>query len=178
MLKKLKSIIFGPDYSQMQENLADEIINLNRIKKKAEDYYRNGDFYCSESIVKTFIEEFNLDLPDDVIAMASSFPVGMGYSGCSCGAVIGAQMMLGYFFGRRQAGDNKVNRTMELSAELHDYFREEHGSLCCRVLTKDHKLGSKEHIKQCVDFTGEMAYITAKKVCDELELKYIDSKTD
>jgi len=174
MLKKIKSMIFGPDYSQMQQGFEDKTINLKRIKKKAEAYYRNGDFYCSESIVKTFIEEFNLDLPDDVIAMASSFPVGMGNAGCSCGAVIGAQMMLGYFFGRRQAGENKVNKTMELSAELHDYFREEHGSLCCRVLTKDLKVGSKDHIKQCIDFTGEMAFVTAKKICDELDFEYIE----
>lgn len=174
MLKKIKSMIFGPDYTQMQKNFEDDIINLNRIRQKAEAYYRNGDFYCSESIVKTFIEEFDLDLPDDAIAMASSFPVGMGYSGCSCGAVIGAQMMLGYFFGRRQAGDKKVNKAMELSAELHDYFKEEHGSLCCRILTKDNKLGSKEHIKQCIAFTGEMAYVTAKKISEELNLQYIE----
>ncbi len=174
MLKKIKSMVFGPDYSQMQDNFEDQIINLQRIKNKAEKYYRDGDFYCSEAIVKTYIEEFDLDLPEDVIAMASSFPVGMGNSGCSCGAVIGAQMMLGYFFGRRQAGDSKVNKTMELSAELHDYFREEHGSLCCRVLTKDLKVGSKDHIKQCIDFTGEMAFVAAKKICDELELEYIE----
>ena len=172
MINKLKSIIFGPDYSKMQKDFEDDIIKLSKIKEKAENYYRNGDFYCSESIIKTFIEEFNLDLPDDVIAMASAFPVGMGNSGCSCGAVIGAQMMLGYFFGRRQAGSNKVNKTMELSAELHDYFREEHGSLCCRVLTKDYKIGSKDHIKQCVDFTGKMAYVAAEKICKELDIEY------
>ncbi|WP_347877287.1 C-GCAxxG-C-C family protein [Halanaerobium saccharolyticum] len=159
----------------MQKNFEEaDPINLNQIKKKAENYYRNGDFYCSESIVKTFIEEFSLDLSNDAVAMASAFPVGMGNSGCSCGAVIGAQMMLGYFFGRRQPGDKKVDKTMELAAELHDYFRDVHGSLCCRVLTKDHKLGSKDHIKQCVSFTGEMAYVTAKKICEELDLKYID----
>lgn len=172
MINKLKSIIFGPDYSEMQKNFEDDIIDLSSIKEKAENYYQNGDFYCSESIIKTFIEEFNLDLSDDVIAMASAFPVGMGNSGCSCGAVIGAQMMLGYFFGRRQAGSNKVNKTMELSAELHDYFREEHGSLCCRVLTKDYKIGSKDHIKQCVGFTGEMAYVAAEKICKELDIEY------
>ena len=58
MLKKIKSMIFGPDYSQMQKNFEDDLINLQRIEEKAEAYYRDGDFYCSESIVKTFIEEF------------------------------------------------------------------------------------------------------------------------
>lgn len=174
MLNKLKNIFFGPDYSEIEEQTKNKagIIDLDRIRNKAEKYYRDGDFYCSESIVKTFIEEFNLDLPEDTVAMASAFPVGMGRSGCSCGAVIGAQMMLGYFFGRRKAADNKVEKTMELSAEIHDLFRERNGSLCCRVLTKDHKLGSKEHIKQCIYFTGDMAYETALIICRELNLEY------
>jgi len=173
MLSKLKNIIFGPDYSEMEKKTKEEIevIDLNRIKNKAEKLYRDGDFYCSESIIKTFIDEFKLDLSDDVIAMASTFPVGMGHSGCSCGAVIGAQMMLGYFFGRRKAGDNKVDKAMELSAEIHDIFRERHGSLCCRVLTRDHKIGSKEHIEQCIYFTGDMAYEAARIICRELNLE-------
>jgi C_GCAxxG_C_C family probable redox protein len=174
MLNKLKNIFFGLDYSEIEEQTKNKagIIDLDKIRNKAEKYYRDGDFYCSESIVKTFIEEFNLDLPEDAVAMASAFPVGMGSSGCSCGAVIGAQMMLGYFFGRRKAADNKVEKTMELSAEIHDLFRERNGSLCCRVLTKDHKLGSKEHMKQCIYFTGDMAYETALIVCRELNLEY------
>ena len=44
MINKLKSIIFGPDYSEIQNNLEDEIINLSTIKEKSENYYRNGIF--------------------------------------------------------------------------------------------------------------------------------------
>jgi C_GCAxxG_C_C family probable redox protein len=53
----------------------------------AEEYYRSGDFYCSEAIVKTIKDEFQLPIPDAIIAAASGFPVGMGGSGCTCGAV-------------------------------------------------------------------------------------------
>lgn len=176
MLDKIKSFIFGPDYSQLKKEYEAELINLERIKNKAEKYYKNGDFYCSESIVKTFIKEFNLDLSNDVVAMASSFPVGMGHSGCSCGAVISSQMMIGYFFGRRNAGEKKVEKAMELSAAVHDYFKEKNGCLCCRVLTKDYKIGSKKHQKQCIKFTGEMAYYTAKLICDELDINYITAE--
>lgn len=53
----------------------------NRIRKQAEDYCRQGDYFCSEAIIRTIRDEFKLDVPDDVIAMASGFPVGMGGSG-------------------------------------------------------------------------------------------------
>ena len=31
-------------------------VDLERIRKIAEDYYRNGEFYCSEAVVKTIID--------------------------------------------------------------------------------------------------------------------------
>lgn len=54
-----------------------KIIDLQKIKTTAEDYYRNGDFFCSESIVKTIKDEFGLPISDDIIAMASGFPEHM-----------------------------------------------------------------------------------------------------
>jgi C_GCAxxG_C_C family probable redox protein len=148
-----------------------KVIDLHKIRTTAEDYYRNGDFYCSEAIVKTIKDEFELPISDDIVAMASGFPVGMGGSGCTCGAMAGGIMVLGLFFGRTQAKDTKVNHTMALSKELHDLFISRHKCLCCRVLTKDMTLGSSEHMKQCVDFTGEVAEETAKLIIRELKLK-------
>ncbi|MGD0154092.1 MAG: C-GCAxxG-C-C family protein [Thermacetogeniaceae bacterium] len=143
-------------------------VDLKKIKKQAEDYYRNGDFFCSEAIVKTIKDEFDLPVPDDVIAMASGFPVGMGGSGCTCGAVVGGIMALGLVFGRTTAKDAKVSKTMVLAKELHDTFKKQHKSLCCRVLTKDMELGSPVHMQQCIAFTGEVAEAAAKIIVREL----------
>lgn len=144
-------------------------VDLNRVREVAEEYYRNGSFFCSEAIVKTIRDEFELDLPDEVIAMSSGFPVGIGGAGCTCGAVNGGIMVLGMFFGRTKAGDEKVNKAMELSKELHDYFRENNKSLCCRILTKGMTLGSEKHMEQCIRFTGEVAYKVAEIITRELE---------
>lgn len=143
-------------------------IDIERIRKKAEAYYRDGEFYCSEAIVKTIKDEFNMPVPDDVIAMASGFPVGMGGSGCTCGALVGGIMALGLFFGRTEPGDAKVKKAMELAKELHDNFKERHRSTCCRVLTKGMELGSPEHMAQCISFTGEVAEETARIIVREL----------
>lgn len=144
-------------------------IDLDRIRLIAEQYYRDGDYYCSESIVKTIRDEFGLPVPDSAIAMASGFPVGIGGSGCMCGAVAGGIMALGMFFGRQKPKDETVNRCMALARELHDIFRERHTCLCCRVLTKGMVLTSPEHMKQCVAFTGEVAEETARIILREMK---------
>ena len=142
--------------------------NPAEIRKVAENYYRQGDFYCSEAIVKTIKEAFRLPVPDTIIAMASGFPVGMGRAGCTCGAIVGGIMALGLFFGRTEPRDSKVAKAMELSRELHDGFRARHKNLCCRLLTKDMRLGSSVQMRQCIAFTGEVAEETSKLILREM----------
>lgn len=141
---------------------------IEKIKEKAELYYSNGDFYCSEAIVKTIKDEFNVDISDRIIAMASGFPVGIGGSGCTCGALTGGVMALGLIFGRDTEKDPAVNHTMQLSKELHDDFQKTYKSTCCRVLTRGMTLGSAIHMKQCVAITGEIAKKTATIIIREL----------
>lgn len=156
----------------MKNNMMEleKTIDLDKIRITAEEYYRNGEFYCSEAIVKVIKDEFQIDIPDEIIAMASGFPVGMGGSGCTCGAVAGGVMALGLFFGRHEARDEKVGKAMAVSKELHDFFRGKNKSVCCRVLTKGMTLGEKEHMDQCVFFTGQVAEETARIICRELNI--------
>ena len=41
-------------------------IDTDKIKKIAEEYYRSGDFYCSEAVVKTIKDEFPSSVIDPV----------------------------------------------------------------------------------------------------------------
>lgn len=144
-------------------------VDLEKIRKIAEDYYRNGDFYCSEAVVKTIIDEFQIDVSEDVIKMASGFPVGMGGMGCTCGVLTGGVMAIGLVYGRSQGKDPKVNKAMELSAKLYQIFCERHKVSCCKVLTRGMEKGSPEHMEQCIAFTGEMAYEAAKIIAENAE---------
>ncbi len=143
-------------------------VNIDKIKKDAEDLY--GPLYCSEAIMRSIHRNFKLDLPDEVIAMASAFPVGIGGSMCLCGAVSGGVMALGLFFGRSEPGDPKINKVMTLGAELHEWFKSASGkgALCCRIITKDVEMGSKEHIDQCTFLTGLVAGKVAEIIVREL----------
>ena len=150
-------------------------VSVQKIKKDAEELFRGG-FFCSEAVVSSIRDNFELDVPDMVIAMASGFPVGIGRSKCVCGAVSGGVMSLGLFFGRTKQGDPKVEKNLLLANELHDYFKTANGknSLCCRVLTREFDMASGEHKEQCIAFTGLVAEKVAQIIVREFELVNID----
>jgi len=148
-------------------------INLQRLRETAEGYYRNGEFSCSESVVKTIRDGFGLTLPDEIIAMASGFPVGIGRAGCICGAVVGGVMALGMFFGRTQGRDQRNKHAMSMARELHDGFQNKHKILCCRVLTRGLQIGSPEHLQQCISLTGEVVEETTRIIARELDITLV-----
>jgi C_GCAxxG_C_C family probable redox protein len=145
-------------------------IDVKKIRQDAEELFSKGDFYCSEAIVSSIKNNLSVNMPDEMIAMASGFPVGIGKSKCICGAVSGGVMMLGYFFGRTSGGDPKVQKTLELANELQDSFKANHKVLCCKVLTKGMDMSSGEHKEQCVSFTGEIAQKSAEIIRRELNI--------
>lgn len=80
------------------------------IKEKALGYFKNG-YSCSESIVQACID---LGLCDkELLPCATTFSAGMS-SGCACGAVTGAQLVLGYLFGRNTNSETKFLREKKL----------------------------------------------------------------
>lgn len=148
-------------------------INIKKVKFDAEESYRVGDFFCSEAIINSIRNNIAPEMPEELIAVASSFPIGVGKSKCICGAVSGGVMALGYFFGRVKGGDPKIAKTLELANELQQSFKDNHKVLCCKILTHGMDMAAKEHKDQCVLFTGEVAEKAAEIIARELGLKII-----
>lgn len=151
-------------------------IDIQKVRADAEELFKTGQFYCSEAIASAIRSNFDPKMPEEMIAMASGFPVGIGKSKCVCGAVSGGVMMIGYFFGRTRGSsptDEKSVKTLKLAAELHDWFKERNKVLCCRILTQGMDMASGEHKKQCVRFTGEIAETTARIIVRELDERFI-----
>lgn len=150
-------------------------VSVKKIAKDAEELFRGG-FFCSEAVVSSIRTNFELDLPEEIVAMASGFPVGIGRSKCLCGAVSGGVMALGIFFGRTVQKDVKVEKNLEVAKELHDYFKVANGKnvLCCRILTKEFDMASGEHKEQCIHFTGLVAGKVAEIVVREFNLQNTD----
>ncbi|WP_297406312.1 C-GCAxxG-C-C family (seleno)protein [uncultured Cetobacterium sp.] len=145
-------------------------IDIKKLRKTAENYYANGEFYCSEAILKTLKDEFNAPFGDDIIKLSSGFPIGMG-SGCTCGAVNGAVMAIGMYFGRDTARSPKVKKAMALTKELQEQFTAKRKVCCCKVLTKGMDLGTPVHLKHCVEITGEVAELAGIIIARELGYK-------
>lgn len=152
-------------------------VSLQKIQQDAENYFKQGNYYCSEAIVASIRENFDLDMPEEMVAMASGFPVGIGRSKCVCGAVSGGVMAIGYFFGRTKGTNPKDPRsvkTLELANELQESFKKNHKVLCCSILTKGMDMASGEHKAQCVSFTGEVARSASEIIIREMDMKNID----
>lgn len=126
----------------------------------AVDYFLNG-YSCSESIAKSAVE---LGLADEsFVSIATSFSGGMSH-GCLCGAVSGAQMVLGLLHGK-----NKDNCARSLASEFYDRFCALNKVTCCKVLTREFKdFHSSERKQHCAKMVQDSA-----KILDEMlvELK-------
>ena len=125
---------------------------------KAAEYFNNG-FSCSESMIKWAIDEGLVS--KELLPVATSFSGGMGV-GCLCGAVAGAQMIIGAQFGRENIVGNE-NLARVKAKELVTKFMEAHGATCCRVLTRGLEGGSPERKAHCTNMVE-----SCQKLVEEL----------
>ena len=114
---------------------------------KAVDYFLNGNS-CSEAII---LEASDNGLcSKDLLSVATSFSGGIG-SGCLCGAVAGAVMVIGELYGKENKyGNPTIARS--LSKEFITKFTEAHKATCCRVLSRGFEAGSPERKQHCCNF--------------------------
>ena len=143
-------------------------INMEQLQKDAVDIFHQG-FACSESVIYALRKNFELEMSDDAIAMSTGFTWGLGGGGCICGALAGATMVIGYFYGRTVPGDPKNVRCFALCNELHDFFKETCGGTCCRVLTRGMEKDAPERKAQCTRFVEATVKKTAEIILRELE---------
>jgi len=117
-------------------------------------YFEQG-YSCSESIIK---EAVDLGLCDaSLLPVATSFSGGMG-SGCLCGTIAGAQMVIGYIYGKNNSKGNEAI-ARQLAKEFIDKFKSQYKATCCRVLTHGldmHSPERKNNCKNLVEFSSKL----------------------
>jgi len=142
---------------------------IEEVKKEAEGYFARGEFFCSEAVVQTINKLLGYPYDNNIVKMASGFPIGMGKSGCLCGAVSGGQMALGMAYGRVH-GEPMSEKMFPAAAGLHDYVKSEYGSTCCRVITRQwagDNFQSPERKKHCIEITGKVAAWVADRLISD-----------
>lgn len=142
---------------------------LEAVRKKAEGYFQRGEFFCSEAVVHTINELLGWPYEKGVVRMASAFPIGLGKSGCLCGAVSGGAMALGMAYGREH-GEPMNEKMFPAAAALHDHVKDTYKSTCCRVLVKNYEFGSPERKAHCVGITGEVAAWIAEQLLSDPDI--------
>lgn len=143
---------------------------VDEVRKTAEGYFQRGEFFCSEAVVKTINDLLDKPFDDSVTKLASGFPVGIGKSGCLCGAVSGGVMSLGMAYGRNH-GEQMQDKMFPASADLHNHIKDMYKSTCCRVMTRNFEFTSPERKAHCVKITGEVAAYVAEKLYDDGVIK-------
>ncbi|WP_024615213.1 C-GCAxxG-C-C family (seleno)protein [Clostridium sp. Ade.TY] len=105
---------------------------------KPSEYHSQG-YTCAESIIKSYNEEHNTDIP---VSLGSGMGTGITV-GSLCGAVNAAVLIIGYLKGR----ENKIekNEARIYSRELMNRVREKYSSEICLDLKKN-KVGCGEII--------------------------------
>ena len=77
-------------------------------------------------------------------------------SGCACGAVTGAQLVLGYLFGRNNKFGNQIF-AREKASELTEEFKKRNKVLCCKILCLGLEgSAKKEHCSKFVEDVSDI----------------------
>jgi hypothetical protein len=124
---------------------------------------------------------------DDIFRAASGLAAGVGMQADTCGALLGASLMLGLKYGRRREEIDKIEALDESGipvARLYKWFQTEFGSATCRVIRTRfgggafydffipweremcEKIGMFE---KCSDLVGRAAARTAEMLWDAIE---------
>lgn len=133
------------------------------MKEKAKDYYQQGNS-CSESVILAAIDCGLCD--KDLLAIATAFSGGMS-SGCLCGAIAGAQMVIGKNFGKENSKGNQVE-ARKMAKEFIDEFKKNRKATCCRVLSAGFDFGSAERKQNCTKIVEECSEILEKLVGEKV----------
>jgi C_GCAxxG_C_C family probable redox protein len=94
----------------------------------------NDGFNCSQAILSTYCEEFNFD-EKTALQIACGFGAGMGRLQETCGAVLGAYLLIGLKYGQYLKHDKPAKeKTYALVREFARLFEERNKTTCCREL--------------------------------------------
>jgi C_GCAxxG_C_C family probable redox protein len=124
------------------------------MKQRAEELYGEG-YACAESIVKAAAEKGHI--PAEFVKLSSGYARGMS-SGCLCGALAGAQLVIGAQFGR-SSSDEDLAQCAIRSKQLIDEFKGKYKLTCCRGLGGKLPPDAPERKELCARIVGDVAEI-------------------
>lgn len=114
------------------------VSNMNGLKEKVAQQIRQlreQKYTCSQATFLGICKTLGSDLTEDqIMAISSGFAGGIGrtFNEGTCGALVAGSMALGLYL----PGQNE--KTIALSKELFDYFKQRQGTVICGNITQKH----------------------------------------
>jgi len=136
---------------------------LSDFTAKAKEIYLQG-YSCSEAIIRAAYEAGLINKDTDIETInqiSSAFSGGIGHSGCVCGALSGAEIVLGLLKGRRDISENPTN-IKSMAKTVVEKFKNKHKATCCRVLSSGYDFASVERKFNCARIVQQTAQILEK----------------
>lgn len=99
----------------------------------------SGQCNCCQAVTKTFVDIVGVS-EQDLFKMSAGFAAGMGCMEATCGALVGANMILGLLTN----GEGTVRKSRELLSK----FREKCGAVTCKDLKG---IGTGKVLCECND---------------------------
>lgn len=135
-------------------------------------YFKQG-LNCAECVLRAFMDIYEVNVPDEVICMATGFGGGMGHTKNTCGAITGAVLALGLVKGRRDPFGPKEEmgaRIKQLQGEIYPVFgqmveeiKAHFGTLICSEMNQQFDdFDGKPRKKNCMEAIAYCAAIAVK----------------
>ena len=142
--------------------------------EKAAELFSSG-FNCAQSVFTSFANETGLT-EEQALKITSGFGGGMGRMQYTCGAVVGAYLVISALNGSDDASNSDAReKTFSLVRKFDTIFRDKHGSTNCRELIK-YDLNSEEEKKeasekgvfeiQCAGFVKDAVDLLETEILD------------
>ncbi len=120
--------------------------------------YEKENTGCAQTVIAAVFDALRM-WNEDVFKAASGLADGLGLTGDgSCGALVGASMVIGYLFPRERKDFADIFKPMKAYAlvkKLHDRFVEEYGSCRChdiqmKLMGRTFDLWNPEEMKEAI----------------------------
>ncbi len=134
---------------------------------QAKTIFKNG-FNCCQAVFTPFALEKGMD-EETALMLSSGFAAGLCYQGETCGAVVGAQMVIGLNVGYAKKNDEQGRENVKnVVAIYRQKFKEKHGTTQCKKL-----LGNDPSTQEGLNFLKEKGVFKEKCpgfVADSVEI--------
>lgn len=121
----------------------------------AEAYFDRG-YNCAQSVLMAASDALGVNVPPEMVRGMAAFTGGIGYSGCTCGALVGASAFAG-MLAADESWPRRNKRATDVGAKLHDAFKERYKTTCCRALRKGRDFHDRESRADCREITASTA---------------------